>query len=136
MCDDCHGFVGVSILSVSASDDDDSPDNKQITFSIIGGDPEGVFSMENQETNIGNIVLKSPLDRETQDSYRLVIQASDGGTPSKSTTTTVSSCILLLCWQYLNADVEIPSRYLYNSLRSAKHNISLIRDRNKLYLFI
>ena len=37
----------------------------------------------------GNIVLKSKLDRETTDSYHLIIQASDGGTPSKNTTTMV-----------------------------------------------
>ena len=44
---------GVSIVSVSATDADDSPDNRRIEFSIIGGDPLGVFSMQNQEPNTG-----------------------------------------------------------------------------------
>ena len=46
-------FIGVSIVSVSATDADDSPDNRRIEFSIIGGDPLGVFSMQNQEPNTG-----------------------------------------------------------------------------------
>ena len=78
------------MLSLSASDADDSPDNKHITFSVIAGDPEGMFSMENHEANIGNIVLKNKLDRETKDSYQLTVLAADGGTPSKNTTTVVS----------------------------------------------
>lgn len=45
----------MSIISVSATDADDSPDNRKIEFSIIGGDPQGVFSMENQEPNTGKI---------------------------------------------------------------------------------
>ena len=44
----------------------------------------------------GNIVLKSKLDRETTDSYHLIIQAADGGTPSKNTTTMV--CMQRFCW--------------------------------------
>lgn len=88
-------FAGVTILPVTATDNDDSPDNKKIMFSIISGDPEGIFSMENQESNVGNIVLKSMLDRETQDRYTLVIQAADGGDPAKSTTTMVR--IEILC---------------------------------------
>lgn len=82
--------TGVTILSVSAVDADDSPENKRITFSIVAGDPDGVFSMENLETNVGNIVLKKSLDREKTDSYHLRIQAADGGTPSKSSVTSVS----------------------------------------------
>lgn len=78
------------MLSISASDADDSPDNKRIEFTIIGGDPDGMFRMENQEVNIGNIVLKRELDRETQDVYHLEVKAADGGTPSKSSTIVVS----------------------------------------------
>ena len=83
-------LTGVTILSLSASDEDDSPNNKKIEFSIIGGDPQGMFSMENQEANIGSIVLKKVLDRETTDSYQLMVMAADGGTPSRNTTAVVS----------------------------------------------
>lgn len=79
----------MTILPVSATDNDDSPENKRITFSIIEGDPEGVFTMENQEPNVGNIVLRSMLDRETKDRYSLTILAADGGEPAKNTTTVV-----------------------------------------------
>jgi len=70
MCD--SPLSGVTVLSLSASDADDSPDNKRIEFFIVGGNE----------------------DRESVDTYQLTIMAADGGTPSRNTTTLVSFPLL------------------------------------------
>lgn len=94
MCD--SPLSGVTVLSLSASDADDSPDNKRIEFFIVGGNEDNMFSIENQEVNIGSIVLKNELDRESVDTYQLTIMAADGGTPSRNTTTLVSFPLLII----------------------------------------
>ncbi|KAK2909309.1 hypothetical protein Q8A67_005146 [Cirrhinus molitorella] len=75
--------VGDDVTNVTATDAD-SGFNGEVRYTLLGG--VGRFSV-NQETGV--ITLDAPLDRETQDQYRLVITAQDQGRPSRSVTTTL-----------------------------------------------
>ncbi|XP_026118590.1 protocadherin Fat 1 isoform X2 [Carassius auratus] len=75
--------VGDEVTSVNATDAD-SGFNGEVRYTLLGG--AGRFSVD-QETGV--ITLAAPLDRETQDEYRLVITAQDQGRPSHSATTTL-----------------------------------------------
>ncbi|XP_052402336.1 protocadherin Fat 4 isoform X12 [Carassius gibelio] len=75
--------VGDEVTSVNATDAD-SGFNGEVRYTLLGG--AGRFSVD-QETGV--ITLAAPLDRETQDEYRLVITAQDQGRPSRSATTTL-----------------------------------------------
>lgn len=75
--------VGDSIISVSASDSDsvDTSDG-QIQYSFVTSYPN--FQID---ADSGTILLRTSLDRESVDSYVLLVKASDG---SLSATATVS----------------------------------------------
>ena len=62
--------IGTSVGTVAASDADNDP----LTFSIIAGNSEGVFSIESTS---GEILLTETLDFETTSSYSLTVQAAD-----------------------------------------------------------
>ena len=77
---------GVTILTVTATDEDDLYENKKIDFSILGGDTEDLFHV-NQGT--GGISLTSSLDRERTPQYTLTLLASDRGDPQLNSTAMV-----------------------------------------------
>lgn len=66
--------AGSEILRLSATDPDSAP-NAEIQYSISSGDETGLFSVD-QWT--GALRLQKGLDRETQPSHVVIIQASDG----------------------------------------------------------
>ncbi|KAJ1128407.1 hypothetical protein NDU88_006786 [Pleurodeles waltl] len=70
--------IGDVVLLVSA-DDQDGPTNNQITYSIVGGDPHGHFTVQSKT---GGILVAKHLDREEIPNYSLTVRASDGGKPS------------------------------------------------------
>lgn len=53
-------------------------------YAIIGGNTQSQFSIDSMN---GDVSLVKPLDYESVRSYRLVIRAQDGGSPSRSNTT-------------------------------------------------
>ncbi|XP_029439205.1 protocadherin Fat 2 [Rhinatrema bivittatum] len=69
--------VGDIILTVLA-DDKDGPMNNQITYSLIGGDPGGHFSVH---PNRGEVRVAKHLDREEISRYSLKVRAEDNGYP-------------------------------------------------------
>ncbi|CAH1776950.1 unnamed protein product [Owenia fusiformis] len=73
------------VLQVQAADADSAP-NAKITYEIVAGDAGNQFTIDPED---GKLTIASPLDRETIDSYRLEVMASDSGTPTQS-----SSCII------------------------------------------
>ncbi|XDV15742.1 hypothetical protein PO909_015754 [Leuciscus waleckii] len=73
--------LGDNVTSVTATDAD-AGFNGEVRYTLLGG--AGRFNVD-QETGV--ITLAAPLDRETQDTYHLVITAQDQGRPSHSTTT-------------------------------------------------
>ncbi|XP_035787631.1 protocadherin-like wing polarity protein stan isoform X1 [Anopheles albimanus] len=71
------------IAHIQASDADQG-NNAAIRFAIIGGNTQSQFSIDSMS---GDVSLVKPLDYESVRSYRLVIRAQDGGSPSRSNTT-------------------------------------------------
>lgn len=71
------------IAQIRASDADEG-NNAAIRYAIIGGNTQSQFAIDSMS---GDVSLVKPLDYESVRSYRLVIRAQDGGSPSKSNTT-------------------------------------------------
>lgn len=69
--------VKANVITVVAADDDEGSDGL-VSYQIIYGNEEGVFTMDSKGGQIGARVA---LDRETQAEYFLRIRAKDGGTP-------------------------------------------------------
>uniref|UniRef100_A0A6Q2XK87 Cadherin domain-containing protein n=1 Tax=Esox lucius TaxID=8010 RepID=A0A6Q2XK87_ESOLU len=72
--------TGASLLSMQAEDREGDP----ITYSIQHGDPHQHFELSQTS---GLLLLGKPLDRESEDSYTLVVTASDGHPDGTSTAT-------------------------------------------------
>lgn len=77
-----------TLLTLSAEDQDWSPENTHLDYAIIHGNEERRFSLEvrlvqveNQWRNVGKLVLCNPLDRETTESYVLTVSVADRGIP-------------------------------------------------------
>ncbi|XP_074485681.1 protocadherin-23 [Sebastes fasciatus] len=77
-----------TLLTLSAEDQDWSPENTHLDYDIIRGNEERRFCLEvkmvqveNQMRNVGKLVLCNPLDRENTESYALTVSVSDRGTP-------------------------------------------------------
>jgi protocadherin Fat 4 len=82
--------IGFSIIDVSASDSDlvDSVvdsltgiesyvvTNGLVTYTIASGDPQVQFAVD---PSTGKVTTRGTLDREEQDAYRIVLNATDGG---------------------------------------------------------
>ncbi|XP_022815994.1 protocadherin-like wing polarity protein stan isoform X3 [Spodoptera litura] len=71
------------IARIKATDADVGA-NAAIRYAIIGGNTQMQFSIDSLS---GDVALVKPLDYEQVRSYRLVIRAQDGGSPSRSNTT-------------------------------------------------
>ncbi|CAH2075509.1 unnamed protein product, partial [Iphiclides podalirius] len=72
-----------TIAKIKATDADIGA-NAAIRYAIIGGNTQMQFSIDSLS---GDVALVKPLDYEQVRSYRLVIRAQDGGSPSRSNTT-------------------------------------------------
>ncbi|XP_068177196.1 protocadherin-23 [Antennarius striatus] len=86
----------IILLTLSAEDQDWSPENTHLDYAIIKGNEEKRFCLEvkmvpveNQMRNVGKLVLCNPLDRETTESYALTVSVSDRGTPPLNSSTVV-----------------------------------------------
>lgn len=73
-----------NIVAHIKASDADSGVNAAIRYAIIGGNTQSQFAIDSLN---GDVSLVKPLDYETVRSYRLVIRAQDGGSPSRSNTT-------------------------------------------------
>uniref|UniRef100_A0A8C7JJ95 Protocadherin-related 15b n=1 Tax=Oncorhynchus kisutch TaxID=8019 RepID=A0A8C7JJ95_ONCKI len=72
--------IGATLLSLQATD----RERDVITYSIQNGDPHHLFELSQMS---GLLVLRKPLDRETEDRYTLVVTASDSHPEGTSTAT-------------------------------------------------
>ncbi|XP_044201151.1 protocadherin Fat 4-like [Thunnus albacares] len=73
--------VGTSVLSLSAVDPDEGS-NGNITYSIFKQSPSSDPAVFELDSSSGTLRLAQPLDYSEVKVYRLMVQASDGGTPS------------------------------------------------------
>ncbi|XP_035677124.1 protocadherin Fat 4-like [Branchiostoma floridae] len=82
--------VGATVADVTATDAD-SGTNAQVSYTIIGGNEENKFVVNQAD---GPLLLANSLDRESNDTYNITLRAYDGGSPSLSTTVTVYVTVL------------------------------------------
>lgn len=73
-----------NVIAQIRANDADNGNNAAIRYAIIGGNTQSQFAIDSMS---GDVTLVKPLDYESVRSYRLVIRAQDGGSPSKSNTT-------------------------------------------------
>ncbi|MCG8504601.1 MAG: cadherin domain-containing protein [Sphingomonadales bacterium] len=73
---------GAFVARVDGEDPDTGP-NGDLTYSILSGNDGNAFSIN---SSTGEITINTGLDYETQTSYTLTVQATDGGNPSLSST--------------------------------------------------
>ncbi|XP_001961249.3 protocadherin-like wing polarity protein stan isoform X3 [Drosophila ananassae] len=81
--DQWGGSEDNTVAHIRATDADQG-NNAAIRYAIIGGNTQSQFSIDSMS---GDVSLVKPLDYESVRSYRLVIRAQDGGSPSRSNTT-------------------------------------------------
>lgn len=81
--EDANWLENPIVARVKANDADQGS-NAAIRYAIIGGNTQSQFSIDSTS---GDVSLVKPLDYESIRSYRLVIRAQDGGSPSRSNTT-------------------------------------------------
>ncbi|XP_022623412.1 cadherin EGF LAG seven-pass G-type receptor 2-like, partial [Seriola dumerili] len=72
--------AGTSLLTLSAVDPDEGP-NGRVTFSIFQQSPSSDPAVFELDSSSGTLRLLQPLDYSEVQEYRLMVQASDGGTP-------------------------------------------------------
>lgn len=77
-----------TLLTLSAEDQDWSPENSHLDYAIVRGNEGGRFCLEvrlvqveTQWRNVGRLVLCDALDREATESYVLTVSVSDRGSP-------------------------------------------------------
>ncbi|XP_062902616.1 protocadherin Fat 4 isoform X2 [Mobula hypostoma] len=75
----------VSILQVIARDDDQGL-NSQLTYTVVGGNEEGSFTL----TSSGQLSLVTSLDRETSAQFVLAVIATDAGSLALTGTGTIT----------------------------------------------
>ena len=79
------------VATVHAVDEDSENNFGLVTYEITDGNVGGVFSIGPTD---GQIVVVRNLDRESVDAYRLVVTATDEGTPPLSATAIVAVSVL------------------------------------------
>ncbi len=89
--------------------DKDAGENSIVKYSIIGGNTGSTFSIDPER---GHIYLQKSLDREQQDSFKLIVRAQDLGEPPKSNTTQVVINVL----DVNDNDPRFPSSNYYQSV--------------------
>ena len=81
-----HSNTSTSVVTVEA-DDADSGVLGEVTYSITSGNTGDIFTIDSMT---GLISVNDDIDRETTDSYTLVVSAIDGGGQSTDATVTVT----------------------------------------------
>ena len=81
---------GTQIFAISATDDD-LGENSDLRYSIVSGDQNGHLEVNYYN---GKMYTASSLDRESIDSYEVIVTVSDRGTPARETNITTTITIL------------------------------------------
>jgi Cadherin domain len=85
--------VGQTVTTIKAVDPDTLG---QLTYSLVSGDDTKRFQLDSVT---GELRLKEPLDRETADTYKVKVRASDG-LQFQETTLTIKVGIILFSRQF------------------------------------
>ena len=95
----CHNFInrvtkipiyllppGITVATLTCSDDDGTSPNNALTYAITNGDDGGQFDMSGGTVQ----TTAQTLDADTKHLYTLFVTVTDGADPFRSTTVTVS----------------------------------------------
>ena len=85
-----NASINSTLIPVTATDADADGPNSYITYSIQSGNDDNLFRI----SSTGVISIVSALDFETATSHSLIVQATDNGTPSRSSTAVVSVTVM------------------------------------------
>ena len=86
-----EGTAVGTVLTIIQATDLDSGYNGMLVYVIKTGDSDGKFKVD---THTGGLMVLSALDREKRDTFNLVVQVSDLGTPSLSANVSLHITIL------------------------------------------
>ncbi|XP_066515899.1 protocadherin Fat 1a isoform X2 [Hoplias malabaricus] len=78
--------LGKTVLTVVA-DDVDGPSNNQVRYAIVDGNQGSPFTIDPLK---GEVKVARHLDREKMSGYTLTVMASDGGSPVRSSSSTIN----------------------------------------------
>ena len=79
-----------TLLTVLSTSDRDSGDNAVIDYSVVSGNGDGKFTLDQN----GQIRLLAPLDASLKNKYSLIVSATDRGDPKRSSQHTVTVNVL------------------------------------------
>uniref|UniRef100_A0A8C5IRH4 Desmoglein 2 n=1 Tax=Junco hyemalis TaxID=40217 RepID=A0A8C5IRH4_JUNHY len=116
--------TGTIVLRINATDADEPNNlNSKIAFRIVSQSPSAAFSMDK---NTGEVrVAKINLDRETQSSYSLVVEAKDRGGEKGGNAATCSLEIKILD---VNDNLPVvESRAFEGSIEENRANVEIMR---------
>ncbi|XP_078660403.1 protocadherin Fat 4-like isoform X2 [Branchiostoma floridae x Branchiostoma belcheri] len=100
--------LGVQVVMVTATDND-SGDNGNITYTIISGNQNMTFAIDEVS---GEITLQTKLDYDHgKKSYQLVVEAKDAGTPVRSSNAIVD---ILVVNENDNSPVFLNTTYIFD----------------------
>jgi len=74
-----NASIGMHVLKVRASDAD-SGANGRLRYSIVSGDSDANFAIDND----GELKVSTALDYERRNNYRLTLRVEDGGADTGS----------------------------------------------------
>ncbi|KAL3852704.1 hypothetical protein ACJMK2_016322, partial [Sinanodonta woodiana] len=78
--------IGTNVTKIECSDNDIGYSNGAMSYTIAFGNTQSIFAV----SSTGQVATASFVDREMYESFQLIIKISDSGTPSFTTTVTVS----------------------------------------------
>ncbi|NWV59511.1 DSG2 protein, partial [Malurus elegans] len=116
--------TGTIVMRINATDADEPNNlNSKIAFRIVSQSPSAAFSMDK---NTGEVrVAKINLDRETQSSYSLVVEAKDRGGEAGGNAATCSLEIKILD---VNDNLPVvESRTFEGSIEENRANVEIMR---------
>ncbi|XP_064191411.1 protocadherin-23 [Anguilla rostrata] len=96
-----------SLVHRLVAKDDDLGENALVTYAILSGNEEGLFTLEERT---GLLHLAAPLDYESSTSHVMVVQATDHGLPRLSSTQTLTVSVL-----DVNDQAPVFERTVYNA---------------------
>lgn len=87
------GSIGKLIYTLKGEDPDDDP----LTFNVLGSMASDLLRIENVPGNQANVYLRKELDRETTESYQVVITLTDGKLGRGNWVSEGHLCVVVFC---------------------------------------
>jgi cadherin EGF LAG seven-pass G-type receptor 1 len=85
-----NSTTGTTVIIIAATDPDINQ-NARLTYNITGGDDSDQFTID---PSTGVITVNNLLDRETKDTYTLLVDVVDAGSPNRNDTSSIAITVL------------------------------------------